>query len=654
MKHPFDPNLGSSAETFLEYRRRKVPPILTPHALCLTVFLSERSFRPKLDPKSNRKIYHDVKIDVYFNGELSGSSLVLGRCHTDAHLFDEQIVRFSGRKISRYVEKPWVMVPSGQTPDGNLRVPKRSKGPYLGATQRWAELAQSLEAEAEKGGRNELGELSILGRYLSSLAKLAMPSEVEGMQKAGGPKFGVIDVVVTSGKGHKDNSSHTQLLHPTPMRVKSGENGVDTNSHVNTPETIANTSTEPTTNEPETPMTRAYNELMILSSQNRAIFDRTPYLRAYLSQGSPPTNEKNTNKASLSLQSFLPSSSRTGSRATARRSIPSPVGEDGDEDGCLVPTRNEGIHTFPTSPSSVWRSRRSDSILLLSTNGVHCDTRRRTRQPFSPLDLLRSPSFPSRALRTGSRTSQRPSGLPDRTQRKHTNLTQKTYKGPSPPPQPKDSRSKRRSGETREMVSEGRMTLEQQMGLIEAEAQREQLETCQQDPEDQILSHGTRGSTRRSKSRNRDMQMPASPTTTVPTVNLADTSFADAHPNKKSKIVKLKISVPPANLDAISTLDKPHSSTNSPFSSTPTTAAPNFSPTRASRSPFAPSIPSTSRPVAAHTSASMWSIPPLSQDSALTYADEGVVRPVKAERNGEFVESAGDSGFVMGVRFLVG
>lgn len=47
---------------------------------------------------------------------------------------------------------------------------------------------------------------------------------------------------------------------------------------------------------------------------------------------------------------------------------------------------------------------------------------------------------------------------------------------------------------------------------------------------------------------------------------------------------------------------------------------------------------------------SMWSPPPLSQDSVLTYAADEMVRSIKLERNGWFEEKD----VVMGVRFLVG
>ncbi|MCJ1299473.1 hypothetical protein MMC08_002265 [Hypocenomyce scalaris] len=190
-----------------------------PHALTLTVFLSKASFLKTFDRKLEKYITQDVKIDVFFNGELCASTYVPERYRGYANNQTELTQRFSGRRIARLAQRPWVLVPPGQNSDSTLRTNKRSKGGD-GAKQRWEVLSSALSVEAGKWGTNRYGELPVVGDYLDSLAKLQMPPELEEWQKPGSPKFGVLDVVVISGKGQKDDSSTAYLSEPTRLRVK--------------------------------------------------------------------------------------------------------------------------------------------------------------------------------------------------------------------------------------------------------------------------------------------------------------------------------------------------------------------------------------------------------------------------------------------------
>ena len=189
------------------------PPCI-PHALCLTVFLSKLSFARSQD----KRTVFDVKIDVYFNGELCGSHFVPRRCASENFSMTEHIVRFTGRRIGRLLEKPFVFVPSGQNPNGSLRQNQRGEVAYAGAQQRWDELASALIAEADKIGKDEKGERPVLGEYLESLAQLSMPKQVENMQKAGSPQFGVLDVIITWGIGSKKGANTPYIIEPTTIR----------------------------------------------------------------------------------------------------------------------------------------------------------------------------------------------------------------------------------------------------------------------------------------------------------------------------------------------------------------------------------------------------------------------------------------------------
>ncbi|MCJ1476453.1 hypothetical protein MMC13_005119 [Lambiella insularis] len=202
----------------LSSRRRQVQQELKPQALCLTVQLSKKSFLPNPYRKVKKVAVLDVKIDVYFNGELCASAYVPERYRGEKSIA-ELTQRFGGRRIERLLERPWVIVPNGQNADGSLREHKRSKGGYAGAQQRWNAVSEMLKVEAEKGGRNKWGELSVLGDYLESLSKLEMPKEVDELQRPGGVKYGIIDVVLTTGHGRKDDSNVGYLSEPTSIRT---------------------------------------------------------------------------------------------------------------------------------------------------------------------------------------------------------------------------------------------------------------------------------------------------------------------------------------------------------------------------------------------------------------------------------------------------
>ena len=218
-------DFGNASPATIEANPKYKPP-LVPHALCLTVFLSNSSFVRTKDMVTTRTEINDVKIDVYFNGALCGSHYVPRRYSGEAYTMTEHIVRFTGRRIGRLIEKPWVIVPSGQNPDGGLREPRRGKVAYIGAQQRWNDISDALLAEADKIGQDDRGKRPVIGEYLESVAELSMPKEVEDMQRAGGPKFGLLDVVVTWGKGNKHGPDAPYIIEPTPISIE-GSTSID-------------------------------------------------------------------------------------------------------------------------------------------------------------------------------------------------------------------------------------------------------------------------------------------------------------------------------------------------------------------------------------------------------------------------------------------
>ena len=189
----------------------------TTQGICLSVTLSKNTFLEYSSLKTDHK-FMDVKIDVYFNGNLCSSAYCARRLlHADQKTM---LQCFSGSRIRQIWEKPWIL--RGPV-DTTLTTPEKSKKDnaldnFCGA-MRWASIGAAIHREAEKNGRYEDGELGILGDYLISLSALPMPKVVERLEKAEGLDFGVTDVVVTAGVGGKDAGGTPCLSTPDALRI---------------------------------------------------------------------------------------------------------------------------------------------------------------------------------------------------------------------------------------------------------------------------------------------------------------------------------------------------------------------------------------------------------------------------------------------------
>lgn len=180
----------------------------------MIVQLSLISFLRELGVQAS-PTFLDVKIDVYYNGELCTSTFVPGSAR--AGIGPAGIVqRFRGRRTNRFVERPFVVVPAGQNSDGSARRQKPLEG---GAAKRWNDVATLLRAEAAKLPGRASGELSVLGDYLMCVAATPMPVEVATIQQPGEAIYGVIDVVLTSGRGQNASTQAPQIVEPTAISL---------------------------------------------------------------------------------------------------------------------------------------------------------------------------------------------------------------------------------------------------------------------------------------------------------------------------------------------------------------------------------------------------------------------------------------------------
>lgn len=81
-----------------------------------------------------------------------------------------------------------------------------------GARQQWGLTANGLVAHAQKSGTDKFGDLQPSSAYLGALAAVQLPERVKNKSS-----LGVVDVIITAGKGQKYGPETAYLVGPTPM-----------------------------------------------------------------------------------------------------------------------------------------------------------------------------------------------------------------------------------------------------------------------------------------------------------------------------------------------------------------------------------------------------------------------------------------------------
>lgn len=313
---------------------------VVPHALCLAVFLTKSSFLYNTYENGSKKTSKsDIKIIVYFNGHFVDSQIInnkLVNC-TGSRGMKARIVRFTGLKLSRMIEKPWVFVPAGHVTNDTLSAsPAHRRAECERASSRWTAISENLLVEAEQDIR---GDRPISGDYLASLASVPIPSEVEDMQKAVGANFGVIDAVVIWGHGQKDGPDSTYISKPTRTRAErfppelnieaagyhsQGRNQLSEPQHdepivaTTTPEPHETTpyTTKPSASKAPNPIAKSRAEALTTATTLDGSSDQPPKSTHHLiSELFPPARCRTPN----SKRSLTPCASSQPSKATKRR-----------------------------------------------------------------------------------------------------------------------------------------------------------------------------------------------------------------------------------------------------------------------------------------------------------------------------------------------
>lgn len=173
-----------------------------PKALILFVMLSDKTF---FHNPFNSHPQH-LKIDVLFNGQLSSSTLIHAQDVRSGAKSLDQV--FAGARIDFMAERPWVIhSPQSGTASGHA----------TSAQARWADICKALTSESHERGSDVDGERPPTARYLQELANMQMPDMIRDLQKPGGMKFGIIDVIITVGVGRKAVNNAVYLKSPTRL-----------------------------------------------------------------------------------------------------------------------------------------------------------------------------------------------------------------------------------------------------------------------------------------------------------------------------------------------------------------------------------------------------------------------------------------------------
>lgn len=199
------PQRASDDETFDTFTAARgfLDQPAIPEALRLSISIDHKTFLPKKG--RGKATGSDLKIEVFLNGQLSGVKL-LNRRGSAVELVDNKLQLF-GTRIHRQMEKPWVYGSSSS--DEFLQT---DSARYAAAAQRWYGINAEIQRDVVGRGLNRLGDRPPSADFLDALCKIDMPDRLKNMAM-----FGVIDIVITAGKGKKHGPETGYILVPTRL-----------------------------------------------------------------------------------------------------------------------------------------------------------------------------------------------------------------------------------------------------------------------------------------------------------------------------------------------------------------------------------------------------------------------------------------------------
>lgn len=165
-----------------------------------------------IDPESH--IWHgakhsaafDIKIEVFYNGEFAACRLLTSKSRNSAR--GNLTSYFSGKRIHRMAEHAWKV--TFEDKDLDLR----DKENFIG---RWHTIGTMLREEANLRELNEFNQKTPTGQFLANLSELDMPEALQHVGTESNHRMGIIDVVISLGKGRKFMSNSYYLAQPTRL-----------------------------------------------------------------------------------------------------------------------------------------------------------------------------------------------------------------------------------------------------------------------------------------------------------------------------------------------------------------------------------------------------------------------------------------------------
>ncbi|KAL8724474.1 MAG: hypothetical protein Q9181_006810 [Wetmoreana brouardii] len=636
-------------------------------ALCLRVLPGKRSFLA-LDRNPDGSNEDDLKVDVFLNGDLCTSAYF-----TEKKLNSKDHGRhiYSGARTGRLVEKPWILVPPATDTSGGVDTLVPRKQTDEGVRSRWAKIAHALISAAETTGRNSRDELPYIGQYLQSLASLPMPAALPALVTTG--RFAIIDVVVSAGKGRKDDASKIYLARPMPLKLHGFDLRIDTalNPSRETP-AKQQTATDGRVALSAGPKVDEQTARQSFSSHNgrRGVSGR--FIRKTPGNEAPiePTGGTNMHRAfgklSLTEQSKVTSRARTGIQGTDQSLVPDSANSS-RKGPMLIP----GVSADPATSKSGQGSSRSPPIFR----------KRRSSTKPGTVTTPEHHSASSPMTKLGIDRSKRP-----RIQYHDVLTTQQTLDE-----EIEDIVREAEEQARRQIASSGPADPAPDVGgpAVSVSA-RAMMEKAMGGPQSKKPSKVVKIRTSPQKQRsnqNSPWKPDATPTPATPSLSasqannniladLSSTLHGEAVPppaympprspqrqhdktamsrvsvsagsSSEKPLIQRYLSVTPQN--GATTQTSSAAAINTPISlsadtiQTPRTV-PNETPSsvKASTKKRTSSNATLNRP-------DPWTVPELSKNSIVTYAEGEMVRQTKAERAGRFMEK----GVVVGVRFVVG
>ena len=308
---------------------------------------------------------------VYLNGQFFDRELVR---YGDATRNKAQVVRFTGHRIRGPIEKPWILVPSGQNPDGTPAQYRDRASDAPG--RRWHAISKALLSSADGAGRTRDGERSPLGECLESLASLPMQQEVASVRNPKSANFGVVDVVISWAKGMKANQLETDL---SSQRISL----IEGYGYVKPVELLVDTTAEDTASRISSPDTAPRTPTNIYPGKDTSCGNAAAYPSPSSCARTPPTFMAPTAKigrSTIGRSPLVASSSRKRNRSasvldsesqskrpkqTLEQEIAS-IAKQAEEDNRPKDASKAGLQS---TPSNVRRKNRPIDIGESSTNG---------------------------------------------------------------------------------------------------------------------------------------------------------------------------------------------------------------------------------------------------------------------------------------------